>query len=69
MDFAIVAAGAFSLSGAVFDWEWFMNHRKARPFVEAFGRESARMLYGFLGFALIAFGLMKASGVLQTCES
>ena len=26
----IVLAGVFSIAGGAFDWEWFMNHRKAR---------------------------------------
>ena len=40
--------GAFSLAGAVMNWDWFMLSRKAAFFVKLFGRNGARVLYGLL---------------------
>jgi len=67
MDWVIVAAGAFSIAGAVADWDWFMNHRKARFFVNVLGRDGARVFYGLLGTAIAALGVLKATGVLVAC--
>ena len=61
--FALVA-GAFSLAGAVFEWSFFMNHRKARLVQSVLGRTGARILYAVLGVGLIALGLAAASGRL-----
>ena len=35
----LVAAGLFSVCGAAFDWDFFMNSSKAWLFVKLFGRE------------------------------
>ena len=57
-------AGAFSLAGAVMDWDFFMNNRKARPFVALLGRQGARVFYGLLGVALIVGGLAMGLGLM-----
>ena len=62
----ITAVGLFSLSGAVFDWEWFMNNRKARPIVGIFGRSGARIFYALLGAAFVTAGMLMVLGVIQT---
>jgi hypothetical protein len=36
LDLILIAVGTFALCGAGFDWEWFMNHRKARFFTAIF---------------------------------
>ena len=57
-----IIAGLFSIAGAAFDWEWFMNNRRAAFFVNLLGRNGARIFYGLLGAALIALAfLMPAS--------
>ena len=61
----IVAAGAFSVCGAAFDWEWFMNHRKARFMTAILTRPGARIFYGVLGLALMVFGILMTAGVIQ----
>lgn len=33
----ITFAGAFSMAGGIFDWDWFMNNRRAWLFVKLFG--------------------------------
>jgi di/tricarboxylate transporter len=53
--FAIL--GAFVLAAAVFNWEFFMNHRKAQFMIGFFGRNGARIVYGILGFILILFSM------------
>ena len=54
----LVAAGSFSVAGAVLDWSFFMNSRKAAVFVSLFGRNGARIFYVVLGAALVVFGVV-----------
>jgi hypothetical protein len=53
-----VAAGIFSICGAAFDWDWFINSYKARFFVAIFGRTGARIFYGLLGIAIVVMGAL-----------
>lgn len=53
----LILAGLFSLAGAVFDWEWFMNSRRARFFTGIFGRDGARIFYGGLGLVIVLAGI------------
>ena len=53
-----VAAGVFSICGAAFDWDWFINSRKARFFVATFGRTGARILYALLGIVITILGAL-----------
>lgn len=62
----IVAAGAFSLAGAVLNWDWFMNARKAQFFVRRFGRNGARAFYAILGIALMTLGIGMGLGIVPT---
>lgn len=59
-----VLAGLFSFAGAVFKWEWFMTHYRARLFVRVLGRNGARVLYALLGVFLASLGLAGAFGLL-----
>jgi hypothetical protein len=54
----IVAAGLFSVCGAVWNWDWFINSRKARGIVALCGRNGARVFYGLLGTAMSVLGLL-----------
>lgn len=65
MGWVLMGCGVFGICGAAFDWEWFMNHRKARFFVGLFGRSGTRIFYGVLGAALVAMGVLMATGVIQ----
>jgi hypothetical protein len=54
---------AFTLGGGVFavvcawqDYEWFMNHRKARLMVRLLGRNGTRIFYAVIGTALAIGG-------------
>lgn len=60
-----LACGIFTLCGAGFDWEWFMNHRKAQVMCSIFGRTGARIFYGILGSGLVVFGALLATGMIQ----
>jgi Immunity protein 17 len=61
----LVAAGIFSICGAAFDWDWFINSRKARFFVATFGRAGARVFYGLLGILILIMGLLITFGILK----
>jgi hypothetical protein len=61
----LVAVGIFALSGAIFDWEWFMNNRKARLFVTILSRTGARIFYGLLGSGFVVAGILFAMGIIK----
>jgi hypothetical protein len=58
-------SGGMALLGAALDWDWFMNHRKVRFFVTAFGRFGARLMYGVLGLVLFGLGCAILSGWMR----
>jgi hypothetical protein len=58
MPFVIVFGGAFSLAGAIQDWDFFMESRRARLLVSMFGRDGARVFYGLVGVILIVGGVV-----------
>jgi hypothetical protein len=64
--FLFIAGGLFSAGAAVADWEWFMNHPKARLWCSIFGRGGARFFYVVLGIALIVLGAMFVGGVIKS---
>lgn len=66
MGWVLVICGVFSICGAVLNWDWFMNNRRARFFVSIFGRNGARMFYGLLGSALVVVGFLLALGVIES---
>jgi hypothetical protein len=61
----LTGCGAFAICGALCDWEWFMNHRKAKAFVHMFGRNGARVLYGLVGTGLVVLGTLMVLGIVQ----
>jgi hypothetical protein len=60
-----VAAGLFSICGGVFDWDFYMNNRKARFIVGIFGRSGARIFYVLLGLALVVLGALFVAGIIE----
>ncbi len=56
--FIIVAVGILTIVASVLNLDFFFNSRKARFFVNIFGRTGARIFYIVLGFAIIIMGLM-----------
>ena len=63
-----VAGGAFSILGAICNWEWFMNARKAKFIVKVFTRNGARIFYGLLGLALVILGVLGAIGAIDISQ-
>lgn len=63
--FFFVLAGLFSILGAVKNWDFFMNNRKAYIWVKLFGRNGARIFYGILGFVIAIIGLGISVGILH----
>ena len=61
----IVAAGLFSVCGAVFDWDFFIDSGKARLIVRMFGRAAARVFYGILGVVGVVVGALITLGMLS----
>lgn len=66
MGWVLVICGVFSICGAVLDWDWFMNNRRARFFVSLFGRNGARVFYGLLGSVLALVGFLLVVGVIKS---
>lgn len=60
-----VLAGLFSILGAIKNWDFFMNNRKAYIWVKLFGRNGARIFYGILGFVIAIIGLGISVGILH----
>jgi hypothetical protein len=61
----LVAAGIFTICGGAFDWDFFMDSRKARFFVSLFGRTGARVFYCVLGLVIIVLGVLITLGILK----
>lgn len=61
----LLGAGLFAVAGAALDWDWFMNHPKARLFVNLFGRAGARVFYILLGLFLAAMGSGVMLGLIE----
>jgi hypothetical protein len=64
----IGAAGAFSMLGAICNWDWFMNARKARFMVKILTRNGARIFYGILGLGLVVLGVLATMGIIDMSE-
>jgi len=62
------AIGLFAICGAGYNWDWFMNHRKARFFVAVFTRTGARIFYMLLGGGLVTLGVLMMLGVIRSSE-
>jgi hypothetical protein len=61
INYFIIFAGLFSIAGGIFNWDWFMNNRRAYIFVKLFKRTGARIFYVFLGLFIIAMGWLGKS--------
>lgn len=58
----LMTSGTFTLMGALFDMDWFLEHRGSRLVVALVGRNGARVVFGIFGLALIVLGAL-AMGV------
>ncbi|MEW6535052.1 MAG: immunity 17 family protein [Candidatus Auribacterota bacterium] len=66
MGLILVFAGLFSIAGAVFDWDWFMTHRKARLLVKLLTRNGARVFYAVLGVIISVIGILVMLNAFKT---
>ena len=60
-----IGIGLFAAVAAAFDWDWYMNSRKARWMVNLIGRNGARLLYIVLGGALVVAGSLELFGMIE----
>jgi hypothetical protein len=60
---AFVLIGLFSLAAGIFNWDWFMNSRRARFFIKLFKRTGTRIFYGLLGIAALVLGVLFMTGI------
>jgi hypothetical protein len=65
MAYVILLAGLVTALGGYKEWDWFMNHRKARFFVNIFGRNGARLFYIILGLAISGVGIAGITGLVN----
>jgi hypothetical protein len=56
----LIMAGLFSLTGAILNWEWYYEFRKAKSLVNLFGRDGTRIIYLALGLFLVGGGIIFA---------
>lgn len=61
----VTAGGVFTLVCAAMNFNWFMEHRKARFFVKILGRDGARIFYAVLGLGLVTVGALLLAGVVN----
>lgn len=61
----LIVAGIFSICGAAFDWDFFINSRKARFFVAILGRNGTRIFYALLGGLITILGLLITMGIVR----
>lgn len=54
----ICLVSLYIIAAAYFNWDFFFDSRKARPFVNIFGRNGARIFYGALGILFFIFGII-----------
>jgi hypothetical protein len=65
LGFLFLAIGGLSIAGAIADWDWFMNARRARAMVSLMGRGRARFFYVVLGLLLAGIGAASLGGWLD----
>lgn len=56
MSVLLILIGLFTMAGGAFNWNWYMEHRKARFVSSLMGRNGARIFYVVFGFGMTVFG-------------
>ena len=69
MGIVIALTGALLAAAGAFDWDWFMNHRKARRLTSLIGRGASRGIYVGVGLAAVVTGVLMALGVLDLSDA
>jgi predicted permease len=49
--------GVFSISGVIFDWQWFWNNSRAVKLVNVISKKGAQIFYCVLGVVLVLIGI------------
>ena len=65
MGWILAAMGSFAVVGATLDLDFFFEHRKARFFVNLFGRTGTRVFYFILGIAIVVLGVLLGLGIIE----
>ena len=60
-----LGVGLFTMAGGVFNWDWFMNARKARSICAFLGRTGARVFYILFGLAFVVAGVLGLAGIVD----
>ncbi|MEZ6055708.1 MAG: immunity 17 family protein [Planctomycetaceae bacterium] len=60
-----IAVGAFAACGGIFNWEWYMNSRRARFFSAILSRTGARIFYVIVGTGIAVLGAMVTGGLVE----
>ena len=63
--FIYVAAGLYSIGGAAFNWNFFMNCCPAPLFAMLLGRRGTRIFYVLLGTGFLVFGVLIELGIRE----
>lgn len=53
-----IALGCFSITAAIFNFEWYFRTSAAQGFVQRLGRTGARWFYAALGLLLAGCGVL-----------
>ena len=69
MGLFLVAGGIFSIVCAAMDFDWFMNHPKARFMSSILSRNGARAFYIGLGLLLVVIGGLITAGVIENAAA
>ena len=65
-EIVLILIGIFGIAGAGFNWDWFMESRKARFITKMFGgRTGARIFYLVIGVGFVLLGLRGIIGIVN----
>lgn len=62
----LILCGLFSISGAIGNWDWFMEGSKGKFWVKLLGRGGARAFYFILGLTLAIYGGLNYGKLIYT---
>ena len=66
IDIVFAVFGLLAIAGAAFDWDWFMEHRRARRMTSLLGsRDRTRVVYAVVGLGFLTFSLLAWFGVIN----
>ena len=60
----LLAGGFFCIAGAVYNWDWFMESKRARYRIRLLSRNGARIFYFVIGIALVAVSFLGISKII-----